>query len=60
MGPSEQVHLECTLFVLRSCRQRSHCETGRPFFLISYKGLSVWVHDEERWPLMQDSLNVRS
>jgi hypothetical protein len=18
----------------------------------------VWVHDEERWPLMQDSLNI--
>lgn len=39
--PSEQVHFECTFFVLRSWRQRSHWETGRPFFLISYKGLSV-------------------
>lgn len=56
---SEQVHFECTRFVLRSSRQRSHWETGRPFFLISYNGRSVWEQEEERWPLMQDSLYRR-
>jgi hypothetical protein len=51
-----QVHLECTRFVERSSRHFEHCETGRPFFLISYSGRSACVQDEERWPFIQASL----
>jgi len=36
-----QLHLECTRRACRSSRHFSHCETGRPFFLISKSGRSV-------------------
>lgn len=51
-----QVHLECTRLDCRSSRHFSHCETGLPFRLTSKRGRSVWWHDDERCPLMQDSL----
>lgn len=39
--PGTQLHLLCIRFVLRSSRHLLHCDTGRPFFLISYRGRSV-------------------
>lgn len=36
-----QVHLEWTFLDWRSSRHLVHCETGRPFFLISNSGRSV-------------------
>jgi hypothetical protein len=50
-----QMHLTCTCFVLRSSLQCSHWVMGRPFFLISNRGRSVCLHDEDLWPLMQVS-----
>jgi len=49
-------HFECTLLVFLSSRHLSHCDTGRPLRLISKSGRSVWLHEEVRCPLMQDSL----
>lgn len=49
-------HFECTLLVFLSSRHFSHWETGRPLRLISKSCLSVWLHEEVRCPLMQDSL----
>lgn len=51
-----QLHLICFCFCFRNSLHLSHCETGRPFFLISNRGRSVWWQDEERWPLIQDAL----
>ena len=51
-----QVHLEWIFFDCRSSLHFSHWDTGRPFFLISKSGLSLWWQDEDRWPLMHDSL----
>lgn len=51
-----QRHFPCTRFVFRSVRQVSHWDTGRPFFLISKRGRSLCRQEDERCPLMQDSL----
>ena len=51
-----QLHFECSFRVLRSSRQLVHWDTGRPFFLTSKSGRSVWWQLDERCPLMQDSL----
>lgn len=61
-GPASegvQVHFECMRFVLRSSLHFSHCDTGRPFFLISKSGRSVCWQFEERWPFMHASLECR-
>lgn len=61
-GPASegvQVHFECMRFVFRSSRHFSHCDTGRPFFLISKSGRSVCWQFDERWPFMQASLQCR-
>ena len=50
-------HFECTLLVFLSSRHLSHWDTGRPLRLISKSGRSVWLQDEVRCPLMQDSLS---
>ena len=52
-----QMHLTWTCFVLRSSRQCSHWVTGRPFFFISKRGRSKCLHEEDRWPFMQVSLD---
>ena len=49
-------HLEWTRRVFLSSRHFSHWDTGRPLRLISKSGRSVWLQDEVRCPLMQDSL----
>lgn len=53
-----QSHFECTLFVLRSSLHFSHCETGRPFFLISNRGRSLCPQEDERCPFIHDSLET--
>ena len=49
-------HFEWTLLVFLSSRHLSHWETGRPLRLTSNSGRSVWLQEEVRCPLMQDSL----
>ena len=58
LSAGEQLHCECSFRVLRSSRQLVHWDTGRPFFLTSKSGRSVWWQLDERCPLMQDSLGV--
>jgi len=49
-------HLEWTRRVFLSSRHLSHWDTGRPLRLISKSGRPVWLQEEVRCPLMQDSL----
>ena len=49
-------HFECTRRVFLSSRHFSHWDTGRPLRLISKSGRSVWLQEEVRCPLIQDSL----